>query len=116
MRANNGLAMAYSDEGIGGKTGVNTEKSLFKVPTLRNILLSAPYMHDGSLATIDDVLNHYSGKIQNHANLSPLLKSNGKPVKMDFSEYDKNALKAFFATLTDYQLMEDKRFSDPFKK
>jgi cytochrome c peroxidase len=116
MRANNGLAMTYSDEGIGGKTGVSSEKSLFKVPTLRNILLSAPYMHDGSLATIDDVLNHYSNNIQNHANLSSLLKSSGKPVKMNFSDNDKKALKAFFETLTDYQLMDDKRFSDPFKK
>lgn len=115
-RANNGLAVNYTDNGIGKRTGVNAENGLFKVPTLRNILFSAPYMHDGSLANIDDVLEHYSTGIQNHANLSKELKKNGEPIKFNFTDEEKNALKAFFATLTDHKLMNDARFSDPFKR
>lgn len=115
-RANNGLALNYSDNGIGQRTGINTENGLFKVPTLRNILLSAPYMHDGSLATIDDVIEHYSTGIKNHVNLNKELKVNGEPIRFNFSNEDKEALKAFFATLTDYELMKDERFSDPFKR
>ena len=115
-RANNGLAVNYTDNGIGGRTGIQKELGVFKVPTLRNILLSAPYMHDGSLATIDDVLEHYSTGIQKHPNLDSDLKSNGEPVKFNFSQAEKDALKAFFATLTDHELMNDPRFSDPFKK
>lgn len=73
-------------------------------------------MHDGSLATIDDVLEHYSTGIKNHENLDPLLKYNGEPKQFNFTQEQKDALKAFFATLTDYELMNDVRFSDPFKK
>ncbi len=116
-RANNGLAVKYQDEGIGAKSGIPGEMGMFKVPTLRNILLSGPFMHDGSLATIDDVLDHYSFNIKNHSNLDPVLKtSNLTPIKMNFNEKEREALKAFLGTLTDEKLMVDERFSDPFIK
>jgi cytochrome c peroxidase len=115
-RANNGLYTEYTDNGIGAISGVSNDVALFKVPTLRNILLSAPYMHDGSLATIDDVLDHYSNGIKNHKNLDPLLKSGNAPKKLNFTQEEREALKAFFNTLTDYRLLSDIRFSDPFKK
>ncbi len=115
-RANNGLYTTYTDQGIGKNTNTSSDNGVFKVPTLRNIMLTAPYMHDGSLATMDDVIDHYSGNIKSHPNLDENLRTSGKPSKMNFSNQDKEDLKAFFATLTDYKLMEDKRFSDPFKK
>jgi cytochrome c peroxidase len=116
-RANNGIAMNYKDGGIGDKSGIEADKALFKVPTLRNIMLTAPYMHDGSIATIDDVLDHYSNGIINHPNLHSKLRSTGgAPVKMNFTNDERAALKEFFATLTDHELLKDERFSDPFKK
>lgn len=115
-RANNGLAVTYSDKGIGGVSYAAKDEGLFKVPTLRNILLTGPYMHDGTLTTIDDVLNHYSNNIKAHKNLDEFLKLSNQPKKFNFSEEDKNNLKAFFATLTDEKLITDSRFSDPFIK
>jgi cytochrome c peroxidase len=111
--ANNGIAMDYKDKGIAAIAGGTPR---FKVPTLRNVLLTAPYMHDGSLATIDDVLEHYSKNIKNTNGLDPLLKSNNQALKMNFTEDDKSALKAFLATMTDQKVIADVKFSDPFKK
>ena len=72
-------------------------------------------MHDGSLATMDDVLDHYSNGIVNHKNLSEELKNGNSAKKMDFSLQDKSDLIAFFETLNEPELMVDKKFSDPFK-
>jgi cytochrome c peroxidase len=115
-RANNGLAVVYKDNGIAEKTGIGADEGIFKVPTLRNIVFTAPYMHDGSLKTLDDVLDHYSNNIQAHRNLDPLLKTNGQPKKLNFTEKERTDLKAFLATVTDNELVKDERFSDPFKK
>jgi len=107
LQANNGLALQYEDDGAG-----NGE---FKVATLRNIALTAPYMHDGSLSTLEEVIEHYSSGIQNHANLSPQLKQNGAPVQMNFSEEEKAALLAFLTdACTDDEFLTAKKYSDPF--
>lgn len=111
--ANNGLHMTYADKGIAVFAGGSPR---FKVPTLRNVLLTAPYMHDGSLATIDDVLEHYSSNIKNTAGLDPSLKSGNQAIKMNLTQDDKVALKAFLSTMTDNQVIADVKFSDPFKK
>jgi len=117
VQANNGLKMVYEDEGIYDISSVSTDKGHFKIPTLRNITLTAPYMHDGSLATLSDVIDHYSSGIQGHAYLSPELISNsGQPVQMNFSNQDKQDLIAFLTTLEDEVLKTDKKFSDPFIK
>jgi cytochrome c peroxidase len=110
FEANNGLTKNYTDYG----TGTNDATAKFKVPTLRNVMLTAPYMHDGSLATIDDVLNHYSNGIQNHASLHFNLKDGANPKKFNFSEADKNAFKAFFLTLTDETTSKEIKFISPF--
>ncbi|MEL6140398.1 MAG: cytochrome c peroxidase, partial [Bacteroidota bacterium] len=67
--ANNGLDVVYVDKGKGEVFG-STFNGIFKVPFLRNIELTAPYMHDGRFATLEEVLDHYSENIQNHPNLS----------------------------------------------
>jgi len=114
--ANNGLEANPTDEGVGSITGVAAEKGSFKVPTLRNIALTGPYMHDGRFATLNDVLDFYSTGIQNHPFLHADLKSSGQPKRMNFSADDKSDLIAFLNTLTDDALLADQRFSDPFKR
>ncbi len=116
IMANNGLDMEYKDNGVGGTSNKAFENAKFKVPTLRNILRTAPYMHDGRFATMDDVLNHYSSGIKNHPNLDTELKLGGLPMKMNFTSQDKADLIAFLNTLSDDQITSDKKFSDPFKK
>lgn len=109
--ANNGLYTYYQDKGAGIQG-----KASFKVPTLRNVLRTAPYMHDGSMATIDDVLEHYSQGIKSNSGLSENLKGpDGKPIRMNMSQQQKENLKAFLATLNDDQVLHDERFSDPFR-
>ena len=118
ISANNGLDVVYDDPGMGDITG-NNDVGLFKVPTLRNITLTAPYMHDGRFATLDEVLDHYSSGIKEHENLSPQLRvnqsTNGAAVKLNFSAADKAALLAFFDTFVDEEYLTTEKYSDPFK-
>ena len=108
IEANNGLVMDYADKGI-------NETSMFKVPTLRNIELTGPYMHDGSLATLEEVVDHYSEGIMNHPSLSQELRSGSQAKQFNFDEVDKAALIAFLKTFTDQNMLEDERYADPFK-
>ena len=112
INGNNGLYEVYSDFGEGSYNG----NAKFKIPTLRNILRTAPYMHDGSLATIDEVLDHYSTGIKNTTGLSDELKSGNQPKNMYFTEDEREALKAFFVTMNDNEIVNDQRFADPFKQ
>ena len=87
----------------------------FKVPSLRNVGVRPPYMHDGSLASLAMVIDHYSEGIEAHPNLSPVLKDAlGDPVRLNFSAADKDALIAFLHALTDESFLTDEKFSDPF--
>lgn len=114
---NNGLDLTTTDGGIGDVTGAQEEMSLFKAPSLKNIMLRAPYMHDGRFATIEEVVEHYNSGIQNHPNLDQDLKdfNTGLPKPMNMSKEDKLALIAFLHTLTDSALVTDPKFSDPFE-
>ena len=115
---NNGLDRS-SVEDQGALEAFPNRKELegsFKIPTLRNIALSAPYMHDGRLRTLMDVINHYDQGIASHPHLSPLLKGgDGLPVRLELAEDEKRALLDFLHTLTDYELIRDPMFADPFK-
>lgn len=116
VQANNGLYMTYPDEGIGHQTQKPSDVGQFKVPTLRNITMTAPYMHDGSISTLEEVIEHYSTGVKNHQNLDPELRAGNKAKKMNFSDQDKSDLLAFFYTLNDDVVMNETKFSDPFKK
>jgi cytochrome c peroxidase len=114
--ANNGLDAEYTDFGVGGITNSPLDIGKFKVPFLRNIALTAPYMHDGRFETLEEVLDHYSKNIQPSPNLDHRLRgSGGAPIQLNFSEEDKNDIIAFLETLTDEVLVSDTRFADPFK-
>lgn len=87
----------------------------FKIPTLRNIVYSGPYMHDGRFNSIYEVVEFYNSGVQNHAQLSPLLKdATGQPRRLNLSEADKQALVKFLNTLTDVTIQADPRWLDPF--
>jgi cytochrome c peroxidase len=113
FEACNGLEMDYPDQGIGALTQNPAKNGVFKSPTLRNIELTAPYMHDGRFKTLAEVVDFYSTGIKNHSNLHELLKPNGG--KMNFSDQDKTDLIAFMKTLTDYNFATDERYTSPYK-
>lgn len=116
-RANNGLELEYQDKGVGARLNKPSLYGVFKVPFLRNIAMSAPYMHDGRFETLEEVVDHYSDNIINHDNLSEELKTeDGQAKRLNLSGEEKEALIAYLHTLTDYDLMEDERFADPFVK
>lgn len=118
-RANNGLAPNDNDPGRFMITGNEQDRNVFKVPVLRNVALTAPYMHDGRFRTLEEVLNHYSEGIVLQDNLDPSLTVTVLGMKraknFQFTDTAKSALIAFLKTLTDESLNDDPRFSDPFK-
>ncbi len=94
---NNGIGIGYNDDlGRYDITLNDNDKYKFKVPSLRNLAYTAPYMHDGRYIKLDAVLNHYSSTVQATPNLDPLL-SNGIPLSND----EKQQVLAFLATLND---------------
>ncbi len=113
--ANNGLEMDYEDLGVASFTGLKKDEGVFKVPGLRNVALTAPYMHDGRFATLEEVIDFYNNGIVQHPNLHDNLKtSSGLPKKLNITDSEKAALIAFLNTLTDDKMAQDVRWSDPF--
>jgi cytochrome c peroxidase len=116
-QANNGLDVVPADPGVqnealrrDGSTGV------FKAASLRNIALTAPYMHDGRFNTLREVIDHYDHGIKDSPNLDVILRDfNFQPRRMNFTEADKDALEAFLRTFTDDEFLNDPKFSDPFE-
>lgn len=114
---NNGLVLTSVDEGVGGANGNAGDIGKFKVPSLRNVELTAPYMHAGQLATLEEVVEHYNSGVQAHPNLSPPLRvggPNGQPRRLNLSNADKAALVAFLKTLTDNSIAAEVKYSSPF--
>lgn len=120
---NNGLP-DQDDNGVGDVSGDPRDDGRFKSPTLRNIDLTGPYMHDGRFDTLAQVVEHYNSGIQAHPNLSPALRAGGpggpggnvQPLRLNLSQADKAALVAFMRTLTDTTLAQDERYADPFEQ
>lgn len=110
---NNGLSVnpALNDVGRYRVTELDQDLHKFKVPSLRNVEKTAPYMHDGRLLTLEGVLDHYSSEVVDSATLDPILKQNGT-LGINLSTTEKSALIAFLKTLTDTQYLTDKRFSE----
>ncbi len=111
-----GLDQTYGDLGAGAVSGQATDNGKFRTPSLINVALTAPYMHDGRFKTLDEVIDHYSHGIQNSPNLDTTFKStDGTAVQMNIPDEDKAALIAFLNSLTDYTTVTDPKFSNPFK-
>lgn len=125
---NNGLEFPFVDLGLGGVTGNANDNGRFKVPSLRNIELTAPYMHDGRFATLEEVVEFYDSGVVDNPNLPNQLRDNGPrprpgqpppapgpPRRLNLSQQEKDALVAFLKTLTDPAVTNDPKFSDPFR-
>jgi cytochrome c peroxidase len=113
---NNGLDLTTIDRGFGAVLNNTNFDATFKVGSLRNVGLTAPYMHDGRFATLEEVVEHYSSGVKNHPNLSQQLRlPNGQPRLANLTTQEKAALVAFLRTLTDVNITTDVKYSSPFK-
>ncbi|PJJ59326.1 cytochrome-c peroxidase [Hymenobacter chitinivorans] len=109
---NNGLDRTFAaDSGRAHITQLATDRGTFKVPSLRNVARTAPYMHDGRFQTLEEVLNHYASGVQPSPTLDPLLNAAGSR-GIALGSQDKDDLLAFLQTLTDEQFLTDKRLSE----
>lgn len=104
---NNGLDANITDAGV--------QRGEFKVPSLRNIQLTAPFMHDGRFATITEVVEHYNSGVKNSQDLDGRLRQGNGVRRLNLSNQEKQALVDFMLTLTDTNFISDEKFSDPFK-
>ena len=93
------------------------ETRIFKSPSLKNVALAAPYMHDGRFSTLEQVVDHYISGVQNGPALDNRLKNgNGQPQRLPLSATDRDALVAFLRTLDDSAVTSDPKFQNPFVK
>ena len=104
---NNGLPPSL-DSGRAHITGLASDRFKFKVPSLRNLNFTKPYMHNGSIASLGAVLDHYTSGLVPSPTLDPLLQN---PITL--SAADKSKLIAFLNTLNDYEFVKDLRFKQP---
>jgi cytochrome c peroxidase len=99
---------AHTDGGVGDITLNPRDVGHFKSPSLRNVEVAGPYMHDGRFATLEAVIDHYSSGGKKHPNRDVRIQP------LNFTASEKAALIAFLQTLTDRKFLEDPKFSDPF--
>ncbi len=126
---NNGLESddTRTDDGFFKVTNNPNDKGKMKTPTLRNIELTAPYMHDGRFNTLEEVLEHYNEHVQvsntlstlmfvnNDENQQGIISPDGKTIQLGLTESEKTAIIAFLKTLTDEELISNTRYSNPFE-
>jgi cytochrome c peroxidase len=113
---NNGLD-AEADQTDPGRMNVTNnpaEKAMFKVPTLRNVAVSAPYMHDGRFSTLEEVIDHYNTGVRNSPTVDFLMQYNLQPGGLGLTAQDKADLTAFMKTLTDTEFLSSPEFKNPF--
>ncbi|WP_435654848.1 cytochrome-c peroxidase [Cellulophaga baltica] len=110
---NNGLApnAKLDDTGRYLATSLEADKYKFKVPSLRNVALTAPYMHDGRFGSLEAVLDFYTDGVVASATLDPELQHNDA-IGILLTDRDKVALVAFLNTLTDEEYIDDERFAE----
>jgi cytochrome c peroxidase len=104
---NNGLDAKSADLGRKIITDLASDEAKFKIPTLRNIEVSSPYMHDGRFNSLDKVLEHYNAGIASHPNLDPSLNAG-----IQLSSIQKQHIISFLKTLTDEEFIKNKDFSE----
>jgi cytochrome c peroxidase len=103
---NNGLYTVFEDEGRMRLTKEESDRALFKVPTLRNVEVTGPYMHDGSMNTLEEVVEHYSSGVKMHPNKSKML------TPLSLSSDEQKQLVDFLKTLTDHQFLTNQNFKN----
>ncbi len=98
--ANNGLDSTFKDRGRAKVTGNTSDEGKFATPSLRNVALTAPYMHDGRFKTLEEAVEHYSSGVKRSATLDPNIAKHPEG-GLHLSAEDKRAVVAFLKTLTD---------------
>jgi len=113
---NNGLDTdaSMTDEGRQKVTNNPGDRGKFKTPSLRNIALTPPYMHDGRFATLEEVLDHYNTGVKNSSTIEFILQYNLQPGGLQLTELEKADLIAFLGTLTDTDFLINAAFQSPF--
>lgn len=111
---NNGLSINPQLNDLGRYNIGNNLNDLykFKVPSLRNVEVSYPYMHDGRFTTLEAVLEFYNSGITDNGNVDESLLKDDGTYGIDLSDYEKESLIAFLKTLTDYEFLNDERFAE----
>ncbi len=112
---NNGLDAQADliDIGRQAVTGSPNDRARFKVPSLRNIALTAPYMHDGRFKTLEEVIDHYNAGIQESLTVDPAI-LNTKATGLFLTKQDKEDLINFLKTLTDNTFQQNPDYASPF--
>ncbi|SFD19783.1 cytochrome-c peroxidase [Algibacter pectinivorans] len=111
---NNGLSINPKLNDKGRYNIFENPKDLykFKVPSLRNVALSLPYMHDGRFSSLEAVLNFYDSGMTDNGNVDELFKREDGTLGITLSTYEKESIIAFLYTLTDNEFLTDERFSE----
>lgn len=124
-----GLSNVYTDLGRGSITNVSSDNGRFHVPSLNNVSLTAPYMHDGRFATLNDVVDFFDSGVHQSPNVSSAMTLHAVPdgnggfqaagssqvQPLNLTAAEKANLVSFLNTLSDESITTDVRFSDPFK-
>lgn len=109
---NNGILNDFNhDKGRNEVSALPEDIGKFKVPSLRNVAATAPYMHNGKFKTLESVLDHYAGGVKDSPSLDPLLRRPDGALGIPLTELEKNRLVAFLGTLTDEAFLRDARFA-----
>jgi cytochrome c peroxidase len=111
--SNNGLDLISEDHGLMSFTQDSSDLGKFRIPTLRNLAFTGPYMHDGRFSTLEEVLEFYSEGVQPHANIDSKMQ-HVRAGGVQLTEYEKKCILAFLNTLNDYSLLTNPSFSNPF--
>lgn len=116
--SNNGLDKIqhptdYRDYGLGGETKILTDYGRFKIPSLRNLAFTAPYMHDGRFKTLEEVLDFYSEGVHNAVNIDSKMGASSQG-GVHLSAKEKDLIISFLKTLNDSSFIENRAFSNPF--
>ncbi|MCF8459299.1 MAG: c-type cytochrome [Flavobacteriales bacterium] len=95
-------------------SGSPYDRLKFKTPTLRNVELTSPYMHDGRFVTLEEVVEHYNSQVKRSMTIDPIMTKPGKEYGLQLTEEEKQNLVAFLKTLTDWEFVNDTSLSSPF--
>ncbi|HQV38654.1 MAG: cytochrome-c peroxidase [Flavobacteriales bacterium] len=110
---NNGLDTVFADAGRAGVTNNPADMAKFKTPTLRNIMVTAPYMHDGRFATIDQVLDHYNSGGHASSTVDPFMKFTDPEMQLGLDPTKRQQIITFLNSLTDDEFLTNPAFTDP---
>ena len=112
---NIGLDSIFVGNNVGRNyiTGSPYDLGKFKTPTLRNVELTSPYMHDGRFTTLEEVVEHYNSDVKRSATVDPIMTKPGKEYGLQLTTQEKQDLVAFLKTLTDWEFVNDTSLASP---